>query len=90
MIGAAERKEGTKHVEFGNPFSLRHYLQVFCLNEVDCFSDGNLDYDGKCGSEDGRRNWKGLWGSHNYLDPMTLLPDLFWKLKVAGVFMVDL
>ena len=41
VIGAAERKEGTRQVEFGNPFSPRQYLQVFCLNEVDGFPDGN-------------------------------------------------
>ena len=35
VIGAAERKEGTRQVEFGNPFSPRQYLQVFCLNEAD-------------------------------------------------------
>lgn len=84
-IGAAERKEGTRQVEFGNPFSLRQCFQVFFLSGVDC-----LDYDGKCGSEDGRHNWKGLGGSQIYLDSMTLLPNLFWKLKVASVFMVDL
>lgn len=60
MISAAERKEGTRQLEFGDPPLRGSTSRYFCLDEAAGFSDGNSGYAGKCGREDVRRYLGGL------------------------------